>query len=468
MGSEDVEGEALSSPKEASASLSTWKAEKPTARARLKGVANWIAEHELWLLAVPVTLMLFSGQLPIQVIGASLLLTPIPWVCRWAAKGYLTAHTPMDLPIVILLGMALVGLYPSVAPSVSKPVLYKMIVEFALFYGLVNGLHSERRIRATVAVLLLAGVGASLLGLVGTAGMARDFSALLGGYGNFLLKLARRLNEAGFNGNIVGGTVAMIFPLYLSLFLFDSKGPSASSGHGLWKLLLALSLPLVGGTLLLTQSRGAIVGVVLALLVVGVWRSRWVLASLPALLVGIWWAARHFGAQQVAEFLLVTNTTMTAAGRSELWQRAIYMLQDFPYTGIGLGTFSRVMPVLYPTFLIGPDAEVPHAHNLVLQAGVDLGVPGLVALVGLLTVFSTIALQTVRWSRNTSLEPLSVGLLCGFIVYLIHGLVDHVTFSTKPGIVIWALLGLMAALWANLRAAARTRDSYDVFSSFET
>ncbi len=85
MGSEDVEGEALSSPKETSASLPTWKAEKPTARARLKGVANWIAEHELWLLAVPVTLMLFSGQLPIQVIGASLLLTPIPWVCRWAA-----------------------------------------------------------------------------------------------------------------------------------------------------------------------------------------------------------------------------------------------------------------------------------------------------------------------------------------------------------------------------------------------
>ena len=453
MGSEDVEGEALSSPKEASASLSTWKAEKPTARARLKGVANWIAEHELWLLAVPVTLMLFSGQLPIQVIGASLLLTPIPWVCRWAAKGYLTAHTPMDLPIVILLGMALVGLYPSVAPSVSIPVLYKMIVEFALFYGLVNGLHSERRIRATVAVLLLAGVGASLLGLVGTAGMARDFSALLGGYGNFLLKLARRLNEAGFNGNIVGGTVAMIFPLYLSLFLFDSKGPSASSGRGLWKLLLGLSLPLVGGTLLLTQSRGAIVGVVLALLVVGVWRSRWVLVSLPVLLAGIWWAVRYSGTQQVAEFLLATNTTMTAAGRSELWQRAIYMMQDFPYTGVGLGTFSRVMPVLYPTFLIGPDAVVPQAHNLFLQTGVDLGIPGLVGFIAFLTAFSITAVQTVRMAKRTELEPLAIGLLGGFVVYLIHGLVDAITFSTKPGTVIWVIMGLTVALWLKLRAS---------------
>lgn len=364
MDNNGVEGEARSNPEGASASLSTWKAENLTVRARLKGVANWIAQHELWLLAVPVTLMLFVGRLPIRIISASLLLIPIPWVCRWAAKGYLTAHTPMDLPIVVLLGMTVVGLYPSVIPSMSMPVLYKMIVEFALFYGLVNRFHSERRIRATVAVLLLAGVGASLLGLVGTRGMAHNFSALLGGYGNFLLKLARRLNEAGFNGNIVGGTLAMIFPLHVSLILFDSKGPSAGSGRSLLKLLLGLSLPLVGGTLLLTQSRGAIVGVVLALLVVGIWRSRWVLLILPVLLTGILWAVGHFGAQQVAEFFLVTNTTATVAGRSELWQRAIYMMQDFPYTGIGLGTFSRVAPVLYPFFSHRPRCRgTPRAQS---------------------------------------------------------------------------------------------------------
>ena len=418
------------------------RARRPGWLAGVKRVATWVAEHELWLLAVPVTLMLFSGRLPTQIIGASLLLIPIPWVCRWIATGYLTAHTPMDLPIVVLLGMALVGLYPSVIPAVSKLVLYKMIVEFALFYALANSFHSERRIWGTVAVLLLAGLGVSFLGLVGTGGMARDVSALLGSHRDLVLQLVRRLNEAGFNANIVGGTLAMIFPLHLSLFLLNSKVS--------WKLLLGLSLPLVGGTLLLTQSRGAIVGVVLALLVVGVWRSRWVLVSLPVLLAGIMWAVRHFGAQQVAEFLLVTNTTVTAAGRSELWQRAIYMMQDFPYTGIGLGTFSRVMPILYPTFLIGPDAEVPHAHNLILQAGIDLGVPGLVALVGLLAVFSIIALQTVRLARNTSLAPLSVGLLCGFIVYLIHGLVDYITFSTKPAMVLWALMGLTTAVWLYL------------------
>jgi putative inorganic carbon (HCO3(-)) transporter len=431
-------------------------------RGGFKVGAAWVAEHELWLLAVLVTLMLLANQLPIRIISASLLLIPIPWVCRWVAKGYLTAHTPMDLPIVILLSMALVGLYPSVDFSASLLVLCKMVVEIALFYALVNSFHSERRIRATVAALLLAGVGASVLSLVGTVGMAYDFSTLLGPRREFVLQLVHHLNEAGFNANIVGGTLAMIFPLHFSLLLFDSKGPLAAlryacgysgqgSGRGLWKVFLGLSLPLVGGTVLLTQSRGAIVGLALALLVVGVWWSRWVLASLPILLAGILWAVRHFGAQQVAEFLLVTNTTATVAVRAELWQRAIYMMQDFPYTGIGLGAFSKVASVLYPFFLLGPDATVPHVHNLVLQAGVDLGLPGLVALVGLLTVFSIMGLQTARLAKNTSLEPLAIGLLCGFIVYLIHGLVDHVTFSTKPGMVIWAIMGLTAALWCELK-----------------
>ena len=43
--------------------------------------------------------------------------------------------------------------------------------------------------------------------------------------------------------------------------------------------------------------------------------------------------------------------------RLEIWSRAIYMLQDFPFTGIGMGAFRQVANLLYPFFLAGPDAE---------------------------------------------------------------------------------------------------------------
>jgi len=43
----------------------------------------------------------------------------------------------------------------------------------------------------------------------------------------------------------------------------------------------------------------------------------------------------------------VAPGTLDFAGRREVWSRALYMLQDFPFTGIGLNTFPFVANTLY-------------------------------------------------------------------------------------------------------------------------
>jgi len=188
-----------------------------------------------------------------------------------------------------------------------------------------------------------------------------------------------------------------------------------------------------------------------------VWRNRWLLLGIPVSAAIVFITVQHFGIQPVADFMLITESSPSAASRFEIWQRAIYMIQDFPYTGIGLGTFSRVGPLMYPYFLAGPDADIPHAHNIFLQAGVDFGIPGLVAFIGTLAAFAFTAWEALRLSRGSDFEPLALGLFCGFIVYLIHGLLDSITaVSIKAGIVLWALMGFTTALWANLRAVAQT------------
>jgi len=444
--------------------------ERETLKAGLKGAANWIAEHELWLLAVPVILMLFYGRVPLRIISASLLLIPIPWMCRLLAKGDLTVHTSMDLPILALFGMALVALYPSVDPSMSMPVLYKMIVEFALFYGLVNNLTTGKRIWVITSLLFAGGVGASLLGLVNTSWITHKLFSMPQIYGR-LPRLLTQLNRAGFHPNIVGGMLGMILPVALSVLLFSAKAtgsrtqvggtdakqqPHLSMGmaahsalgisHRAWRGLLVLTLLIMGSTLFLTQSRGTFVGLLFAFAVMALWRGGSLRLVVLLIAIGIILAIHFLGLEQIADFVFVADSVGTMRGRMELWQRAIYMMQDFPYTGIGLGTFSRVAPILYPFFLIGPDTLVPHSHNLFLQTGVDLGIPGLVALIALLTAFSFIAVKAVRMSKGTAFEPLAVGLLCGFVVYPIHGLLDNVTFSTKPGMAIWAIMGLLVAL----------------------
>jgi len=143
------------------------------------------------------------------------------------------------------------------------------------------------------------------------------------------------------------------------------------------------------------------------------------------------------------------------------------MLQDFPFTGIGLGTFDLVQPLLYPFFLSAGLAH--HAHNLFLQVAVDLGLPGLIAYLALLLgcfYCTWQAYRALRAPRNRVspgnrvsprnpvskpappwLASLALGLLGSLIALSVHGLVDAATWSNKLSFIPWCAFGLSAALW---------------------
>ena len=451
MGSKDVEGEAPSSPKETSASLSTWKAGNPTARARLKGAANWIAEHELWLLAPAVPALMFPGIVPRTAVVAGLLLVLFLWLVRWVARGYVTVHTPMDIPILGLVAMLPVSLYASVNLQLSFSKLTGIILGVATFYSIVNTLRTRRDIWLMTGLLLLGGVGVSVLSLVGTHWAAK-FPALAPIYRRLpqLIRGVTRSPGGGFHPNEVGGTLILFIPLALSLLLAMVRSR--------WLLTASLSLTLLITvfTFVLTQSRSAFFGLGVALIALGAIRNRWLrLVFGLTVIVGIillW----HFGIERVGHLLLdvseetVAVGTLTFAGRMEVWQRAVYMIQDFPYTGIGLNTFDLVANVMYPFFLIGPEVQVIHAHNNFLQVGVDLGVLGLVAYLGLLTAFALMAWRIYRYSNDGVLQALAAGLFCGMLAHQVYGLTDAITLGAKPGIVLWAMMGLMAAIDARV------------------
>ena len=415
--------------------------------ARLKGVANWIAEHELWLLAVVVSLLILRTSLPGIFSISAVVSIPVFWLCRKVARGYLTVRTPLDLSILSLLVMLPVSLYASVDLDASLPIVYKIIAEVAIFYGIVNSVRSLRQAQLLSLLLVIASGGISVLGLVATRWSAAKVFSLPQVYKQLPGVIILQLNKAGFHPNIVGGTLAMLLPVNLSVFLSSSNRAS--------KLVLIPLLLVMGITIFLTQSRGAWVGLGIGLLLMAIWHSRWFLLGIPAIVAALLFSLRHFEAQQVADFLLLTQSIGSAASRIELWQRGIYMIQDFPYTGIGLGTFSRVAPVLYPFFLIGPDADIPHVHNILLQIAIDLGIPGLIAFVAMLTSLFLLLYEAVQLAEDSHSRSLAIGLFCGLVVYLVHGLFDSITaMSIKVGPIVWILMGLATGLWLSLKVNA--------------
>lgn len=452
--------------------------------AGLRRVATWVAERELWLLAIAAPTLMFPEILPRAAVVAGLLLISLLWLVRWVARGYVTVRTPLDMPILGLVVMLPLTLYASVNLQLSLPKLTGIILGVATFYSIVNAVRTRKDIWLITGLFLLGGVGISLLSLVGTDWIATKFPIFAPIYKRIpqLIRGLTRSPGGGFHPNEVGGTLILFIPLSLSLLLAmvrvpgdsrwqmadsrwpaSSDQPSANRVRARWSLRIGLSLTLLITffTFVLTQSRSALFGLGVALVALGAIKNRWlrltfILAVVVSVIV-LW----YFGLEKVGHLLLdvgegtVAVNTLTFAGRLEVWQRAIYMMQDFPYTGIGLNTFDLVANVLYPFFLVGPEAHVIHAHNNFLQIGVDLGIPGLVAYVGLLTVFTLMAWRIYRRCADPKLQALAVGLFCGLLAHQVYGLTDAITLGAKPGIVIWAMMGLMVAVESHVWSTCR-------------
>jgi putative inorganic carbon (HCO3(-)) transporter len=218
---------------------------------------------------------------------------------------------------------------------------------------------------------------------------------------------------------------------------------------------------------------GTIIVGCLALLLVSQSRMGWLgFAGGMVSLVGLWWWFMPASSQRqqtgkwlarIAIFatLLVlvsapfviprivqTPSAQTSVGnfasapfRVEVWHWGWVGVQDFPLTGMGLGTFRAVARRLYPVD-VALHIDLGHAHNIFLQTALDLGLLGLGAYgwvlvnAGILTLKKATTQPTHRY--------LWLGLLASFIALHTFGMADALALGSKPGILFWWALGLIS------------------------
>jgi len=222
-------------------------------------------------------------------------------------------------------------------------------------------------------------------------------------------------------------------------------------------VLLDMAIALV---LLLTLSRSAFMGLTVGVMLVLAWwlvgeqRSPRRRRLRGVLLLGMVGAATWVGWRLVAPWMASTEAGVDSfPSRLELWQRASLMLRDFPLTGIGMGQFEPVLHAIYVPMLTPPGEFVPHAHDIFLQLGLDLGIPGGLAFVWLLVGFFRALWQAYRRLDDLELRAATVGLLAGMSSFLVYGLTDAIVVGSRGAIVTWLFLGLGVAL-ARLRTCA--------------
>ncbi len=431
-------------------------------RTPLSAALRRLSDLEWLAVALAAPFLLFPSVRPLLT-AVSLVLLAALWLLRWVVRREPWPVAPFDSALLLFTLTIPVAIWVSALPELTLPKATGIVLGLATFRAVVFAVRDQRSLNLALAALCLLGLAIVAGGALGAQWADKiPVLELLANRIPRLLTSLPDLRTDAINPNQLAGALTLFLPLAVALVVgwrFHREGRAVA-------LLLFAGrmafLILVVGVLLLTQSRGGWIGGAAGLLALGtLWgllaRRRWMRAlgvTLPLLALAIGLGAfLCAGPERASEALYgiaqegveTAVGSVTIQGRLEIWSRALYAIQDFPFTGCGLGTFRQVVPILYPLFLTAPDQDIAHAHNIFLQTALDLGLPGLVAYLALLGVAGATCYRCAR-RGSPLLRTVALGLVAGLVGLHVYGLADALVLGSKPGVAFWFALGLIAAL----------------------
>jgi O-antigen ligase len=311
----------------------------------------------------------------------------------------------------------------------------------AYYYTVVNIIDVGKnagRVVAVLALMTICVVGLSLMGSDWDNARMFPIPAIYDNIPNLISGLpGSGISMSGdlFNPRWVGITMGFLVPTSLAVALFGE-------GREL-RVLCSLAALLGTGTLLLSQSIQGLLGLTAGIIFLVIWRSRWSLLVIAIGATLVTAGLMRIGPQSIIEYLLTIDNPIGIAVvlRLDIWSRALAMIENMPFTGIGLNTFPLILSDFFPGYLLGPE---PHAHNLYLQTALDFGLIGLFALLWLVVAWCVAAYKNYQRADSRLYQVLLAGLAAGIISYLAHGFLDSLMLGAKPSVAIWVMLGLGA------------------------
>jgi putative inorganic carbon (HCO3(-)) transporter len=402
----------------------------------------------------------------------SLLIYPLILGLQWWSWGEVFPLTPLNPAVLLIAVMVAVSTFVTPDPASSLAKVTGVLLGILVFFTVARHSRTRQGWKSALALLALASVGVAALGVFGASWLPSklpQINALLARLPVHLTGLPGA--EAGINVNEIAGALLWVVPLLLLAglaFLIHPKwfsgqregGKIHMGGLAVWGILLGLAIIVCAGVLVLSQSRDGYLAIAVAspivlLLLARGWARTFIMAWLIILVVAGVVVISHAGLETTFNQLFATLPAKGVAfsvsslfGRAEIWRRAIWAIQDAPLSGLGMNIFRKAIYLQAPPFQ-NPGFDIAHAHDELLQASLDLGLPGLVALLALYIGAIGMLVRAIR-GRGVW-HWLALGVFGGLLAHFLFGITDAVALGAKPGFLLWWLFGLAFGIYYQVR-----------------
>ena len=415
---------------------------------------GWLGQH-LELIAGLMLCALMAWLPQISRAGLTLLITAsgLLWLL-WSLRTRPGPLGAINGWLLAVLAVAVVATGFSPVPLAAFKGLMKL-VSYLGVYALMRQLLASAPIwwdRITGAVL----AGSLLTSVIGIRQLYGDAGGALARWSdaNSVARGTVRIYSSLDNPNLLGGYLLPILPLAAVALLRWQGWPR--------RLFALLSFGLGVVALVLTYSRGAWMGMVGALALLGLlftlrhtrsWPPLW-RRLLPIVLLG--------GGALVLVVLITqveplrVRVLSLVAGREDssnnfrmnVWASVMEMIRDRPWIGIGPG--NTIFNLIYPLYQ-QPKFNALSAYSIPLEWLVEAGLPGLITGGGLFLTAMGTGLR--QWRAEGPLVLPSLAAVAAFAGLAIQGLTDTIFF--RPEVQLIALFSL-ATVAASVRGAGAT------------
>ena len=330
---------------------------------------------------------------------------PVAWARRlWRAE-------PQALALLLALVAYLAVIVLSILVAYTRSPVVKETLKWSEVLAVVAAtwlfIRTERQALWLAWGVIIAGLAEALLGCaqyVLATGLLGPGGANIRVYGTF------------DQPNPFGGYLNLALPLALALALFGRDPRMRWVAAGASGLLLF--------ALYLSDSRGALLGLVAALIVLGAIGWRYERQALIAIAIGaplllIAWFTHliptsienkllaQFRVNDVSLTAQVNDANYSTIERLAHWVAGLRMFRAHPLLGVGAGNYDAA----YAQYKVpGWDESLTHAHNYYINAAAETGVLGLLAL---LAIFAVALWLAWRATRATDLRRMGLAALAG-------------------------------------------------------
>ena len=342
-------------------------------------------------------------------------------------KTDFTLRWPLTLPFALFFIWAIIGLFWSLDVMNSLHDLRGHLLEYLIiFYLLVNCFNSPKKLESLLWLIIVSVTVFSLGAMVQYYWIAGfPFSERLG------------LRYLDMSTNNIGFVIISIIPLALHGFHRAREFKP--------KLIFLICIIILCLATLLTQSRAALIGLFIGM-IISCFNNKKIILLVMAVLLLI------FIMPGIKDRII--HEGFTTDNRVKINHLTLEIIKEYPITGIGFGMqiyqnesllnlkeYNSRLPEEFQQKVI-----MPSPHNTLLDITLRTGIVGLILYLYILLTAVFLLWKTYRMTENEYFKSWAISLFACFMASTVASLFQDTTFGARA-VIHYTILAMITILW---------------------